>query len=530
MPRPDPQEIDRLIERILDAEPADWPPLEARTSGLQRELEALQTVSDIARAFRRMDAKPRAVPDSVQFRWGHLAVLEKVASGGSADIYRAWDAGLGCHVALKLLRDDSSTSTARRFLDEAGRLARIRHHNVLSVYGAASHDGRPGLWCDWIDGHTLTAQIVEQGSMGPDETIVLGIALCRALAAVHAAGLLHGDVKPDNILRERGGRIVLADLGAGGEPAAVNASLRSEATPAWLAPEVLAGAMRTPQQDLFALGGVLQYVLGARVPDPARLGAHLDRADVPAALRGVIERARSADPAQRFAHAQEMEHALLACLASPANPSPSGGGLRRGLLLAAALAMIAALATGLWPRVPQSLPLDVEVSLQRQRGESVETINDGAAVTLGDRLSFRTHGNQAVWLYIYNADDRGELQQLFPLRGLDTSNPLPAGRGVEIPGRAQGQVMRFEVSSSANAEDFLLVASAAPVESLEAMNLANAQIQDEVNPRGTARLVAATPKLPGTRLDSMAAELAAADPSLRLWRFRLPHQDRPVGD
>ena len=206
MPRPDPQEIDRLIERILDAEPADWPPLEARTSGLQRELEALQTVSDIARAFRRMDAKPRAVPDSVQFRWGHLAVLEKVASGGSADIYRAWDAGLGCHVALKLLRDDSSTSTARRFLDEAGRLARIRYHNVLSVYGAASHDGRPGLWCDWIDGHTLTAQIVEHGPMGPDETIVLGIALCRALAAVHAAGLLHGDVKPDNILREQIGR------------------------------------------------------------------------------------------------------------------------------------------------------------------------------------------------------------------------------------------------------------------------------------------------------------------------------------
>ena len=65
---------------------------------------------------------------------------------------------------------------------------------------------------------------------------------------------------------------------------------------------------------------------------------------------------------------------------------------------------------------------------------------------------------------------------------------------------------------------------------MEAMNLANAQIQDEVNPRGTARVVAATPKLPGTRLDSMAAELAAADPSLRLWRFRLPHQDRPVGD
>lgn len=524
----DPDDMDRLIERILDAQPADWPPLHASSSALQPELEALQTVSDIARAFRRIDVKPRAAADRVLFRWGHLAVIEKIASGGSAQVYRAWDAGLGCHVALKLLRSDSTTQKARSFLDEARRLSRIRHHNVLSVYGAATHDGRPGLWCDWIDGLSVTAQIAEQGPMGPDETIVLGIALCRALAAVHAAGLLHGDVKPDNILRERGGRIVLADLGAGGEPDAVNASLRSEGTPAWLAPEVLAGAMRTPQQDLFALGGVLQFVMSARPPEPSRPGACLSRTDVPPALRSVVARARAADPAQRYADAQEMEQALLACLAPPASTSGVSVARRRGLQVAAGLAMAALLAIGLWQGAPPLLPMDVEASMQRQRGASVEGIADGAVVALGDRLSFSVRGNHPVWVYVYNADDRGELQQLFPLHGLDTGNPLPAGRAIEIPGRAQGQVMRFEVSSSANAEDFLLVASAAPVASLEAMNLANAKIQDAVNPRGTARVVPAIHGLPGTPLDSLAAGLAASDATLRLWRFRLPHQDRPA--
>src|SRR5690606_28085255 len=147
--------------------------------------------------------------------------------------------------------------------------ARVRHPNVLSVYGAAVHDGRAGLWCEWIDGENLAERVARDGPFGVDETIVTGIALCRALAAVHAAGLLHGDVKPENVLRERGGRIVLVDLGAGGEPAQVNAGLRSHATRAWLAPEVLDGALRTPQHDLYALGGVLQFLLDGRRPTEA---------------------------------------------------------------------------------------------------------------------------------------------------------------------------------------------------------------------------------------------------------------------
>lgn len=526
MARNDPRAVDRLIERILDAEPADWPRFDAPPGGAEREFEALQTLSDIARAFRRFDAPARAARAPALFHWGHLAVQEKIADGGSSEVYRAWDAGLGTHVALKLLRTDAAPR-ARAFLDEARRLAKVRHRNVLSVYGAGVHDGRPGLWCEWIDGHSLTRQVAGHGPLGADEAVVLGIALCRALGAVHAAGLLHGDVKPDNVLRERGGRIVLADLGAGGEPATVNASLRSAATPAWLAPEVLQGALRTPQQDLYALGGVLQYVLGACVPDPSRPGADLDRADLPAALRGVIERARAADPRQRYANAGEMQRALAACIeergamAVPAHPRSR----RRVAVAAIGVLVLATLAAGAWWMRTSPPPLQAQVELLRHRGEAAETIADGTPIVLGDRLSFAVTGARPLWLYAYNADDRGALQRLFPLRGLETTNPLPAGHRIEVPGRWQGRAMRFEVSSSAIAEDFLLVASDAPVARLEALAGEPAIADAEVRARGTALVVPATSGLSGTRLDALAADLAADAGTLRLWRFRLPHRE-----
>src|SRR5690606_10824195 len=100
-------------------------------------------------------------------------------------------------------------------------------------------------------------------------------------------------------------------------------------------------------------------------------------------------------------------------------------------------------------------------------GEQVEPLVDGSRIQVGDRLSFRVHGAQPVWLYAFNADDRGGLQRLFPLAGLEQSNPLPAGRDLDIPGQVQGRTMRFEVSSQAAMEDFLVVAAPAPIARFE---------------------------------------------------------------
>jgi len=519
MGRADPA-VEKLIERILDAEPADDALLDAARGVDARQVEALRTLSDIARAFRGFDAPPRT---PVLFTWGPLAVHEKVASGGASDVFRAFDPGLGLPVALKLLRPRESAPLARTFLDEARHLAKVRHRNVVSVFGAAVHDGRAGLWCEWIEGRSLAAQVADEGPLSAEEAVVVGRALCRALGAVHAAGLLHGDVKPENVLRERGGRIVLADLGAGGEPRQVNALLRTAATAAWLAPEVLDGALRTPQQDLYALGGLLQFLLDGRTPDPARPGATLARTDIPEALRAVIARARDADPARRFGDAAEMERALAASVharqEAPAVPLPR----RRALAVGALATLLASAAAGFfWLRAPPAPPrADVELLLQRDA--SVSAIADGTPVALGDRLAFAITSAEPLWLYAFNADDAGLLTRLFPLQGLEATNPLPAGR-TEIPGRAQGRILRFEVSSSAAAEEFLLVAAFAPLASLDALAAGDEFTAADIRTRSVGRAVPAMPGATNTRLDALAAELAGAE-RVRVWRYRLPHRD-----
>lgn len=515
MARPDPA-IEQLLERILDAEAGDDALLDAADLDAS-DLEALRTLSDIARAFRRFDAAP-SVP--ALFAWGPLAVHEKIADGGHSEVFRAFDAGLGLAVALKLRRPGDGAPRARAFLDEARLLAKVRHRNVVGVFGAAVHDGRAGLWCEWIDGRSLAAQVAADGPFGAEETIVVGRAICRALAAVHAAGLLHGDVKPDNVLRERGGRIVLADLGAGGEPDAVNALLRSAATPAWLAPEVLAGAMRTPQHDLYALGGLLQFLLDARAPDPARPGDHLARVDVPAALRAVIARARDADAARRFGSADEMERALAA---SVYVPPPVARDRPYRAFVAGAVALVLAVAAVFAFRMRAPAALDIAIDLMRQRGEAIAPLADGAPVALGDRLAFAVTSRAPFWLYAFNADDAGALTRLFPLRGLDATNPLPAGRN-DIPGRVRGRELRFAVSSNALAEEFLLVAAPAPVARLEALGAGEGFADADIRIRGVDAVVPAAPGATNARLDALVAELAVTR-GVRVWRWRLPHRD-----
>ena len=94
-------------------------------------------------------------------------------------------------------------------------LARVRHPNVVGVFGAAVHHGRAGFWMEFVAGDTLEDRLLKDGPFGADEAAAVGRQVCRALAAVHNAGLIHRDVKARNIMRERGGRIVLMDFGAG---------------------------------------------------------------------------------------------------------------------------------------------------------------------------------------------------------------------------------------------------------------------------------------------------------------------------
>src|SRR5581483_7139471 len=188
-------------------------------------------------------------------RWGHLTPRERVGAGVFGDVYRAFDDQLEREVALKLLRTGtrSADRLAAKVLHEGRLLARVRHPNVVSVHGVEAHGDGVGLWMEFIRGCTLEQLLERQGLFGAREATLIGQDLCRALASVHAAGLVHRDVKAQNVMREEGGRVVLMDFGTGMEvrdDETMGVAVPAAGTPLYLAPEVLDGSRRAlPARD-----------------------------------------------------------------------------------------------------------------------------------------------------------------------------------------------------------------------------------------------------------------------------------------
>ena len=254
--------------------------------------------------------------------WGTLRVLEHVGCGRFGDVYRAWDPALDRDVALKILRPVDNDDAAETQVVEEGRLmARVRHPNVVSIYGAQRIGGVTGLWMEFVKGRTLAAELAERGTFSAEEIARVGVELCRALEAVHGAGLVHRDVKAQNVLRDEGGRIVLGDFGTGREVAEFSSSSGSLAgTPTYLAPELFDGQPISAQSDLYSLGVLLFYLATRKYPVPGRSlrelrDAHAQgrrtslgslRPDLPKRLVEVIETALDADPARRFDSARAM--------------------------------------------------------------------------------------------------------------------------------------------------------------------------------------------------------------------------------
>jgi len=229
--------IRRLAEAVADETPVDWaveghPNAAITGTAVSGTLDGLRLIESVIRVRQSTDevatiAATATAPD-ITFRWGPLAVYEQVGKGSFGEVYRAVDTRLECEVALKLRRINSrdEESGVRRFLEEARRLARVRHPNVVAVHGADLHDGRIGLWTDFVRGRTLEERLTAEGPLGGHEAAPIGLELCRALAAVHSAGLIHGDLKAANVMRAEGGRILLMDFGTASEALANEATTR----------------------------------------------------------------------------------------------------------------------------------------------------------------------------------------------------------------------------------------------------------------------------------------------------------------
>ena len=223
------------------------PPGRRRRPSDRRVLDALKVVSEIAGLHRTMPPSAGERPAELFAGdvWAHLTLREVIGRGAYGVVYRAWDPQLDREVALKLISESSQRDQAMIVVDEGRLLAKVRHRGVVTVFGAAREAGFAGLWMELIQGATFEEIVQQQGRFSAREAALFGAEVCEALAAVHSAGLLHRDVKAQNVMRDRSGRVVLMDFGTGRlrelpDEAAV-ADLAG--TPLYMAPELFSGGV-----------------------------------------------------------------------------------------------------------------------------------------------------------------------------------------------------------------------------------------------------------------------------------------------
>ena len=335
--------VERALEGVSDGQSVDWDALESGAlDEHDREcLKWLRVLGQIADLHHSTEdpldesdpvgagastAEPRTVTDT----WGRFELLEKVGEGSFGSVYRAWDPQLESELAIKILHQKTSDARLRARLLEEGRwLAKIRHPNVVRVIGIESHEDRVGLCMDFVRGQTLDDVLRTHGTMSASETVVIGLDVCGALAAVHRAGFIHRDVKARNVLREQGGRIVLMDFGAGRGMS--HDAIRREdmtGTPLYMAPELLEGEQASAASDVYSVGVLLYHLVTSEYPVQAASveelrAAHRQgrrrflselRPDLPMPFVRVVERALTPEVGHRYPNAGALLDALGSAL------------------------------------------------------------------------------------------------------------------------------------------------------------------------------------------------------------------------
>ena len=543
-------DAERLLEKIAqawaDQEPVDWRAAECNGGLTASQIEQLRALDEVAHALRRVqrDAGTDVARAPPLFRWGPLEVQARLDEGAQGEIYRAYDPVLAQPVALKLLRGHAiNASSLTQQLQEVRGLAKVRHRNVLSIYGAAEHDGRFGIWTELIDGVTLEQQLTTDGPLPIDDALALARDLLRALMTVHAHGLIHGDVKPGNVLRERGGRVVLADFGS--------CRLRQDAeTPSslsgtrhYLPPEALQGVDAGSAGDVYALAVLLYRVLSAHYPYAASTLNELTQAqragppqpllhwrpDAPEELSRLLSRTLEYDPSQRLSQAAELLDAL-GTIARAQHPvaQPRAGFLP--YVLAGAL-LLACIGIGAWWWRAQAAYGDLALGFARENQGQLEFLAADSTLRTGDLLALMLTLPKISFVYIFNEDASGQISAMFPLPDLDRRNPLPAAT-MELPGMLHGQPFRWRVSSAARSEEFLVVIAPFALPELDQARTGAVlpAISSAEQQRGVTALQARSQALPhfdGAGLSTLADRLAKrADAGfLQIRRFEFAQHD-----
>jgi eukaryotic-like serine/threonine-protein kinase len=261
-------------------------------------------------------------------------VEELVGAGGMSSVYRARDALLERHVALKVLHQQygDDEEFVERFRREARSVAQLSHPNIVTVIDRGEDRGRQFIVFEYIDGENLKQLVVRRGRLAVREALELAIQVARGLAFAHESGIVHRDVKPQNVLLNGDGQAKVTDFGIA---RTMNVDGVTQAgtilgTSNYIAPEQASGQEVDAHTDVYSLGVVLYELLAGDVPFPGENFVsvalkHVNdpppnllevRRDVPPRVAAAVDRALEKDPRRRFPTMDSFAAELAACLAA----------------------------------------------------------------------------------------------------------------------------------------------------------------------------------------------------------------------
>ncbi|HEU0168172.1 MAG TPA: protein kinase [Chloroflexota bacterium] len=259
---------------------------------------------------------------------GRYQIVRRLGSGGMATVYLAHDPMLGRDVAIKVPRLDAEAEpdVLERFEAELRAVGRLNHRNIVTIYDGGEDRGQPFLVMEPVDGESLAQLIRRESPLPQEQAVELAVQIADALAYAHAQGLIHRDVKPQNVLLDRAGRAKVTDFGIA-RSSDVTRTLAGTVmgTPNYMAPEVGAGGRATAQSDVYSLGVVLYQMLTGHTPfeaeNPIAAAVRAQREDppppsryvaLPGWLEAVVLKAVAREPLDRYASAADLAEDLSA--------------------------------------------------------------------------------------------------------------------------------------------------------------------------------------------------------------------------
>jgi serine/threonine-protein kinase len=302
---------------------------------------------------------------------GRYRVIGLLGRGGMGEVYRADDVKLGQTVALKFLPREVSADPVwrERFFGEVRVTRQLSHPNICRVYDIGDWNGRHFLSMEFVDGEDLASLLRRIGHLSNEKSLAIARQLAAGLAVAHERGVLHRDLKPANIMIDGHGRVRITDFGLAVGIASEHVEGEMAGTPAYMAPEQLAGKAASVRSDIYALGLVLYEVCCGKRAFTARTVAELRdqkelstppapsaiRPDIDPLVDRLIVRCLERDPKARPGSVAQVAASLpggdplAAAIAAGETPSPelvAASGLKEGLAPAIAVVLLAVTAAG----------------------------------------------------------------------------------------------------------------------------------------------------------------------------------------